>query len=165
MDTDLSHNPDDIKKFLQYDTDVVTGTRYGNRCIKFSKKNCDCCINNNLNKEIFFKGGSVWTFKRRFISRVANNITSLILNRSTDFTGSFRLYKKEAFMKIIKNCKSNGFSFQMEAMAYAIKNNLSIEECPIMFMDRLYGKSNMNSNEILTFLKSLFNLVIFYLCK
>ena len=101
---------------MQIDADIVTGTRYISKKLNLNTYICDCCNDENKTINNYVIGGTIWTFKRKFISRIANTLASLITDKETDYTGSFRLYKKSAFMEIIENCKSNNFSFQMEAM-------------------------------------------------
>ncbi|EJW04727.1 hypothetical protein EDEG_01070 [Edhazardia aedis USNM 41457] len=105
MDVDLSHNPFDIIKMVNLqqkrDYDIVIGSRY-------------------LNTE---KCGAVnWSLKRKIISRGANNLAQIMLNlKSSDVTGSFRLYKANVFRDLVKNVKSTGFSYQMEMLFLAEK--------------------------------------------
>lgn len=172
MDSDLSHNPEDIRRFLWISENtstwhIITGTRYKSMNIKFNQnqlKICSCCkeSDNSLlfpikepKNGIYVQGGVKWPFFRKFISSGANVLTALLIGSDFDFTGSFRLYKREVFIEIINNCPSNCFSFQMEALCYAIKKNMVIKECPIIFHDRMYGSSKIGPMHIMKFLKSL----------
>jgi dolichol-phosphate mannosyltransferase len=54
-------------------------------------------------------GGGVfgWDFKRKVTSRGANLLAQLLLRPNvSDLTGSFRLYRREVFEKIIRKVKS-----------------------------------------------------------
>jgi dolichol-phosphate mannosyltransferase len=65
------------------------------------------------------KGGSVegWSLKWIIISRTANYLTNLLLGlQVSDFTNSFRLYKREVFERIVPTVDCPGFGFQMEIM-------------------------------------------------
>lgn len=120
-----------ISKQKDGDFDVVTGSRY-------------------------IVGGGVygWNFQRKLTSRVANFIADTLLNPGvSDLTGSFRLFKREVFEKIMKLMESKGYVFQMEVIVRAHKLNYSIGEVPIVFVDRMYGKSKMGMNEIVQYLK------------
>jgi len=78
--------PDFIRKQQEGNFDVVTGSRYIN-------------------------GGGVfgWNLRRKLTSRVANFIADTLLNPGvSDLTGSFRLYKKDAFISIMKAMQSKG---------------------------------------------------------
>lgn len=93
MDADLSHHPKYLPKFIEVQQktgcDIVTGTRYR-------------------------QGGGVfgWNFKRKLTSRGANFIAKTALGNScSDLTGSFRLYKKDVFSRIIGDIVSKGYAF------------------------------------------------------
>lgn len=137
MDADLSHHPKFIKQFIEKQKDgnydIVSGSRY-----------------------IGTGGVYGWDLKRKFISRGANFITQMLLRPgATDLTGSFRLYKKDILEKLIENCVSKGYVFQMEIIIRARQLNCSIGEVPITFVDRVYGESKLGGSEIVQFAKSL----------
>ncbi|KAL7672801.1 hypothetical protein ACOME3_007680 [Neoechinorhynchus agilis] len=140
MDADLSHHPKYIPKFLEKqketECDIVSGTRYD------------------------FGGGVCgWNLGRKLISRTANYVTQMILDPGqSDLTGSFRLYKREKLKKILSSCRSKGFVFQMEVIVRAKSLGMSIEEVPIVFVDRIFGQSKMGSTEIVQFVQALFYL-------
>lgn len=93
---------------------------------------------------------------RKLISRGANYLTQVLLRPGvSDLTGSFRLYRREALEKLVENCVSKGYVFQMEMMVRARKFGFKISEVPIQFVDRVYGQSKMGSNEIIQFAKGL----------
>ncbi|XP_065206477.1 dolichol-phosphate mannosyltransferase subunit 1-like [Planococcus citri] len=137
MDADLSHHPKYIPQFIakqQTDNaDIVTGTRY---------------VGNG--------GVNGWDFRRKLISCGANFLTQFLLRPGvSDLTGSFRLYKKPVLEKLIQNCVSKGYVFQMEMIVRARQNNYTISEVPIAFVDRLYGESKLGASEIVQFVKGL----------
>lgn len=130
--------PEFIRKQKEHDYDVVTGSRY-----------------------IPTGGVFGWNFKRKLTSRVANFIADFMLNPGvSDLTGSYRLYKREAFNNIMQNMESRGYVFQMEIIVRAHDMNYSIGEVPIVFVDRMYGESKMGMNEIIQYLKGVFNLFL-----
>ncbi|KAF7490425.1 putative dolichol-phosphate mannosyltransferase [Sarcoptes scabiei] len=137
MDSDLSHHPKFIPLFIEKQkedsSDIVTGTRYAG------------------------DGGVYgWDFKRKLISRGANYLTQVLLRPGvTDLTGSFRLYRRDVLEKLVENCVSKGYVFQMEMMVRARKLGYRISEVPITFVDRVYGQSKMGANEIVQFAKGL----------
>ena len=141
MDADFSHHPKFIPKFIEMqkknDCDIVTGTRY-----------------RSYNELI---GGVYgWDLKRKMTSVGANIIAEFMLRPGvSDLTGSFRLYKKEALVKVIETTESKGYTFQMEMMVRAKAMGLKVEECPITFVDRLYGESKLGGEEILEYLKGV----------
>lgn len=140
MDSDLSHHPKFIPKFIEMQKernfDVISGSRY-------------------------ISGGGVsgWDFKRKLVSRGANFLTQLLLRPgASDLTGSFRLYKKDVLEKLISSCISKGYVFQMEMIIRARQFNYTIGEVPITFVDRVYGESKLGGSEIVQFAKGLFYL-------
>ena len=81
-----------IEKMAVNNSDIVFGSRY-------------------------IEGGGIhgWNMKRKLISRVGNLITSQSLGvYVSDFTNSFRLYKRKAFEELVGEVESHGFGFQME---------------------------------------------------
>lgn len=73
----------------------------------------------------------------------------------SDLTGSFRLYKRSVLEKLVENCTSKGYVFQMEMMVRARAMGYKIDEVPISFVDRVYGQSKMGGQEIVAFAKGL----------
>jgi dolichol-phosphate mannosyltransferase len=142
MDADFSHHPKFIPQFIEIqrktDADIVTGTRY-----------------RSLKEQV---GGVYgWDLKRKMTSVGANTIADFILRPGvSDLTGSFRLYKKEALIRVIETTQSKGYTFQMEMMVRAKAMGLKVEECPITFVDRLYGESKLGGEEIVEYLKGVF---------
>ena len=133
--------PEFIKKQKEGDFDVVTGSRY-------------------------IPNGGVfgWNFKRKLTSRVANFIADTLLNPGvSDLTGSYRLYKREVFNNSMAAMQSKGYVFQMEIIVRAHDMNYTIGEVPIVFVDRMYGKSKMGMNEIFQYLKGVLTL-FFHSC-
>lgn len=89
LDADLSHHPKYISKFIEKMTetgaDIVTGTRYKDET----------------------GGVTGWTGFRYLTSQTANFVATFLLDTEyTDLTGSFRLYKKEAFLAVIDKIES-----------------------------------------------------------
>ncbi|KAJ5591173.1 Dolichol-phosphate mannosyltransferase subunit 1 [Penicillium hetheringtonii] len=132
--------PEMVRIQKETDADIVTGTRYANRGD--------------------IKGGVYgWDLFRKFTSRTANLIADVMLMPGvSDLTGSFRLYKKQVLEKVITSTQSKGYSFQMEMMVRAKAMGYKVEECPITFVDRIYGDSKLGGSEIVEYLKGVFNL-------
>lgn len=142
LDSDLQHNPytiaDMFRIIITEKCDIVTGTRYN--------------------------GGKVyqWGFKRKFISSTANNLARYVLGiKTSDLTGSFRLYKTSVLNKIVPKITCKGFGFQMEVIARAEKMGFKITEVPIVFYDRNGGESKFGINEIYLFVRAIFILYLF----
>ncbi|XP_016138657.1 dolichol-phosphate mannosyltransferase subunit 1 isoform X2 [Sinocyclocheilus grahami] len=140
MDADLSHHPKFIPQFIEKRKeggyDLVSGTRYRG------------------------DGGVYgWDLRRKLISRGANFITQVLLRPgASDLTGSFRLYKTEVLEKLVEQCVSKGYVFQMEMIVRARQLGYTVGEVPISFVDRVYGESKLGGNEIVSFLKGLLTL-------
>jgi dolichol-phosphate mannosyltransferase len=144
MDADFSHHPKFIPEMVRIqketDADIVTGTRYASR-------------------EGIRGGVYGWDLFRKFTSRTANLIADVMLMPGvSDLTGSFRLYRKSVLEKVISSTQSKGYSFQMEMMVRAKAMGYKVAECPITFVDRLYGESKLGGSEIVEYLKGVFNL-------
>jgi dolichol-phosphate mannosyltransferase len=147
MDADLSHSPRYIPAMLRkqkkHSLDIVVGSRYhlGNsRC-----------------------GVYGWSFGRKITSTVANCLASFVLGlpaSATDVTGSFRLYKRPILVRLIEKCSTGGYAFQMEVLVRAYKHEMLIGEVPIVFVDRLYGNSKLNSREIFKYLQGVGKLFV-----
>ncbi|MCJ1350541.1 MAG: dolichol-P-mannose synthesis [Icmadophila ericetorum] len=140
MDADFSHHPSAIPTMIARQkatgADIVTGTRYAH-------------------------GGGVygWDVTRKLVSRGANLIADTVLRPGvSDLTGSFRLYKKDVLGRVIGLTRGKGYSFQMEMMVRAKALGYKVEECPIRFVDRVYGESKLGGGEIVEYLKGVFTL-------
>jgi dolichol-phosphate mannosyltransferase len=140
MDADMSHHPKYIPDFIakqkKHDCDIVTGTRYAH-------------------------GGGVagWDMRRVLTSRGANLLANILLNPGvSDLTGSFRLYKRAVLEDLMRSVKGKTYVFQMEVIVRAKQKGYTVEEVPIVFVDRLYGESKLGPTEIIAYLKGLWNL-------
>ena len=92
---------------------------------------------------------------------MANYIATVMLNPTvSDLTGSYRLYRKEVLKDLMPRLKSRGYVFQMEAIVRAQYLGYHIEEVPITFVDRIYGKSKLGADEIVQYLKGVWNLFL-----
>ena len=141
MDADFSHHPSALPQFIamqkEHDYDIVAGTRYSG------------------------KGAGVagWDLKRKLVSRGANLLSATVLQPGvSDVTGSYRLYKKEVLQRVIESTASKGYTFQMEMMVRAKAMDYKVGECPITFVDRLYGESKLGGDEIVEYLKGVMSL-------
>ncbi len=145
MDADLSHSPKYIPAMLRkqqkYSLDIVVGSRY-----QSASARC---------------GVYGWPLGRKVTSTVANCLASFALGlpaSATDVTGSFRLYKRSALTCLVQQCAASGYAFQMEVLVRAHKQGMSIGEVPIVFVDRLYGDSKLDSGEVKKYLQAVWRL-------
>jgi dolichol-phosphate mannosyltransferase len=129
MDADLSHAPETIPDLVRNSEqfDVVIGSRY-------------CPDGGTLN----------WPIHRIALSRGANRYVSIILGMpSRDSTSGFRCYRRETLEGIdLEDIRSEGYSFLVEVLYRAWLGGARIGEVPILFRDRLLGKSKISPKEI-----------------
>ncbi|MFQ5639506.1 MAG: polyprenol monophosphomannose synthase [bacterium] len=124
MDADLSHDPEEIPKFLENtaEYDLVIGSRY-------------------------IAGVNVvnWPLSRLLLSLCANWYTRAITRLPVkDCTSGFKCFRREVLENIdLDNISSDGYSFQIEMTYKAWKKNYRIVEIPIIFVDRTKGNSKM----------------------
>jgi dolichol-phosphate mannosyltransferase len=129
MDSDFSHNPDDIPQFLEAarEADLVLGSRYinGIRIIN-------------------------WPLKRLMLSKAAANYVRIILGMPfTDPTGGYKCFRRRALEAIdLDGVRSNGYSFQIEMTHKIWRQGLKVVEVPIVFTERMHGHSKMSGNII-----------------
>lgn len=127
IDADLQFDPHMIPVFIEKmekGFDIVTGTRYT-------------------------EGGSIpenWPLKRKLFSICGNLVVRVITGRFYlhDWTGGFRAYKKDVFLKERKKLRPySGYTFQVAALYKAIMDGYKIGEVPTHFYDRKLGNSKI----------------------
>lgn len=113
----------------------------------------------------YVTGGKInnWDKKRLILSQFASKYVRIITGIPVkDTTAGFVCYKSAVLKKIdLDNIRFIGYAFQIELKYKAWKNNFKIKEIPIIFTDRVRGKSKMNgsiiSEAIFGVLKMRFN--------
>ena len=132
MDADFSHDPHDLIKLYNScrieENDVSVGSRY---------------VENQVNVVN-------WDIKRLllsyFASRYVRFITRIPIN---DTTAGFVCYKRKVLETInLEKIKFIGYAFQIEMKFKAWKHGFKLKEIPVIFTDRKYGESKMNSRII-----------------
>jgi dolichol-phosphate mannosyltransferase len=125
MDADFSHDPKEIPRFLDEikNSDVVLGSRYINGV-------------NVIN----------WPLRRLLLSSFANLYTRIITGLPVhDATGGYKCFDRKVLEAIdLNRVKSNGYAFQIEMTFKAWKKGFRVKEIPIIFVDRVKGKSKMS---------------------
>jgi len=125
MDADLSHDPNVLPRFLEaiQDADLVLGSRYVTGV-------------NVIN----------WPLRRLLLSYGASFYTRLITGMPVkDPTGGFKCFRRSILETIdLDKIHSNGYSFQIEMSFRAWRKGFRIKEIPIVFTDRVDGKSKMS---------------------
>ena len=143
MDADLSHDPKYLPSFLENikEYDLVIGSRY-------------------------VQGGGVvnWSLLRKFISFGGSTYARTILGISIkDVTGGFKCFRREVLEAIdLDNIISAGYAFQIEMNYRTILKGFKVKEVPIVFEDRIAGKSKMSKK---IFIEALLNVVTLRLNK
>ncbi|MFH1862816.1 MAG: polyprenol monophosphomannose synthase [bacterium] len=126
MDADFSHNPEMLPKFLEaiQDVDLVLGSRY-----------------------LYGVNVINWPLYRLLLSYTASMYTRFITGLPyKDPTGGFKCFRRAALEAInLDKIHSNGYSFQIEMTFRIWKKRFRIKEIPIVFTDRVGGKSKMSS--------------------
>ncbi len=143
MDADLSHDPKYLPSFIENikEYDLVIGSRY-------------------------VEGGGVvnWSPLRKFISFGGSTYARTILGISIkDVTGGFKCFRREVLEAIdLDNILSAGYAFQIEMTYRTILKGFTVKEVPIIFEDRIAGKSKMSKK---IFIEALQNVVTLRLHK
>ncbi|MEW5796862.1 MAG: polyprenol monophosphomannose synthase [Candidatus Zixiibacteriota bacterium] len=125
MDADFSHSPEYIRDFLKtiQEYDLVIGSRY-------------------------ISGVNVinWPMSRLLLSYFANVYTRVVTGLPLrDATGGFKCFRREVLEAIeLDQVRSTGYAFQIEMSMRAWKKGFRIKEIPIIFYDRVAGKSKMS---------------------
>jgi dolichol-phosphate mannosyltransferase len=127
MDADFSHDPSYLPalRAALEEADVVLGSRY-------------------------VPGGGTlrWPLRRRLLSRGGSAYARLMLGMHIrDLTGGFKGFRRqvlEALMPELDAMRSNGYAFQIEVTYLCLRHGFRIKEVPIVFEERLAGKSKMN---------------------
>ncbi|MBW7871379.1 MAG: polyprenol monophosphomannose synthase [Flavobacteriia bacterium] len=127
MDADLSHNPEDLPRLLnalQTDADMVIGSRYSHGV-------------NVVN----------WPMSRVLLSYTASKYARFVTGLPIkDATAGFVGYKKEVLESLdLNKIKFKGYGFQIEMKYRVWKKKFRLKEVPIIFTNRVAGKSKINS--------------------
>lgn len=139
MDADMSHNPKYIPAMLEkiQNFDFVIGSRY-----------------------VVGGGVSGWSWNRKIISYGGNLYARIILkSKIKDLTGGFNMWRKKTLEKIdLNSIFSKGYVFQIEMKTKALAQNMCYYELPIIFTDRITGKSKIDKQIIFEAFKNVYKL-------
>jgi len=140
MDSDMSHNPEDVPRFLEAirENDVVIGSRY-------------------------VKGGGIenWNWHRKLTSRIGNLLARFAagLNPIEDCTTGYRAIRTDVLKKTgFEKIDAQGYAFLTTLLYELKKNGARIKEIPITFIDRKHGRSKLGKKEMAEFLLNSFRL-------
>jgi dolichol-phosphate mannosyltransferase len=126
MDADFSHDPKDLPRLLaplMRDADLVLGTRY-------------------------IAGGQTvgWPWYRRAISVGGTTFArTILLLPYRDLTGGFKAWRRELLEQLrLRETTANGYGFQVEMTWWAHRRRARIVQIPIVFRERVAGRSKMS---------------------
>ena len=126
MDADFSHDPRDLPRLLaplMRDAELALGTRY-------------------------IRGGGTrgWPWYRRLISRGGTTFArTVLLLPYRDLTGGFKAWRRELLEQIrLRDAHASGYGFQVETTWWAHRRGSHIVQVPIVFRERVAGKSKMH---------------------
>ena len=147
MDADLSHNPDDLPRFIEKagEFDVVLGSRYVGGRVRV--------IN--------------WPMSRLLISyfgsRYARIVTGLPVR---DATGGYNCWGRNVLEALMSDrIESNGYAFQIELKFRAWTRGFSVTEIPIIFSERDSGESKMSKKILREAIWKLWKLRLLHLLR
>ena len=125
MDADFSHDP----RFLP---DLIAATEEVDLAIGSRYKTGVNVIN--------------WPMSRLLLSYYANVYARWVTGMPlTDATAGFKCFRRAVLEAIpLHEVKSNGYAFQIEMNFRAWRKKFRVEEIPIVFTDRVEGRSKMN---------------------
>jgi dolichol-phosphate mannosyltransferase len=124
-DADGSHRPEDLPGMLTAldAADVVVGSRW-----------------------VSGGGAPAWAPHRYLVSRAGSAYARLMLGLPQhDVTGGYRAFRADA-LRLIRpdEISSRGYCFQIEMLWRAVQSGLRVVEAPIVFDDRIAGRSKMS---------------------
>ena len=126
MDADLSHDPADLPRLLdaaRAGGGLALGSRYA-------------------------PGGAItdWGPVRRGISRAGSWYAQRVLAVAVrDLTGGYKCFPAEVLRAIdLPTVRSRGYAFQVELTYRTLCAGVPVVEVPIVFRDRLHGRSKMS---------------------
>jgi len=143
MDADLSHNPKYLHTFLEKikEYDLVIGSRYVEG------------------------GGSVnWSALRKLVSYGGSLYAKTILGIDVnDATGGYKCFRREVLESInLDALITTGYAFQIEMNYRASIGGFRVTEIPIIFEDRVAGKSKISKK---IFIEALLKVLVLRYCK
>jgi dolichol-phosphate mannosyltransferase len=126
MDADFSHDPADLPRLLaplMRDADLVLGTRY-------------------------IRGGGTigWPLHRQLISRAGTLFArTMLLLPYRDLTGGFKAWRRELLEAVrLRDANASGYGFQVEMTWWSHRRGAKIVQVPIIFRERVAGRSKMS---------------------
>lgn len=125
-DSDLSFEVKDMLKLIDKIKEgygLVVGTRH--------------------KKKAYYEAKKLSTKIKHFISKGGNSITRFVTGVNiTDFSANFRAIRKDVFDKLVLEEKTN--TILLETILKTKYKGFKVGEVPVVFKERIYGKSKLN---------------------
>ena len=123
MDADLSHDPNDVPRLTASQSALAIGSRY-----------------------VSGGGTKNWPIQRRLLSRFGSLwVRGWLGMPYRDLTSGFLSWDPETLQHLVQRpIHSDGYAFQVELKWRAFTADVSIEEYPILFTERIGGTSKMS---------------------
>lgn len=125
MDADLSHDPNDLRRLVAAaaDHDLALGSRYA-------------------------AGGGTrgWPRHRRLLSRFGGRYAAMVLGVAiADLTSGFKVFRTAALATVQpETMRADGYVFNIELTYRALQHGCNVVEVPIVFTDRVAGRSKLS---------------------
>jgi dolichol-phosphate mannosyltransferase len=130
-------------RFFEMDADLSHDVRYLPHFVRALDEGFDVVIGSRN-----IPGGNVegWGPTRHFISKGGSLYSRAILGLGIrDLTSGYKAYTRRALEAIaLSEIDSNGYSFQIEMTYRAVRRGMTVKEVPIVFVDRMLGRSKMS---------------------
>jgi len=127
MDADLSHDPADLPRLLAPIRSGAADLTLGSRWVS---------------------GGGTrnWPLWRQLLSRGGSWYARTILGVGVrDLTGGYKCFHRRVLESLdLAAVRSSGYSFQIELTSRALRAGFRVQEIPIIFTERLHGRSKIS---------------------
>jgi dolichol-phosphate mannosyltransferase len=124
MDADGSHQPEQLPDLLAglAWADMVKGSRYvaGGSVVNWPKS-----------REWLSRGGSWW-------------IRAMLAIPVADITGGFNAFRAPTLRAVMDDITSVGYNFQVDLTWHVVRQQMTVAEVPITFIERERGQSKMS---------------------
>lgn len=136
LDGDLSHDPTAIAAMLPL------------------RNQCDLAIGSR-----YIEGGGMQgcSWRRVFVSRCANILARIIVGwKIQDCSSAYRMYRVDLLRRIpLDSIQAKGYGFLEEVLALILRADGRVVETPIVYTERLQGKSKLSVREAFSTLFAL----------
>ena len=147
-----------MKYFIECDAD---GSHQVTDIIKLKSSEivCDLLVGSRYLRESRIIG---WPISRRVFSKILNSAIPFVLNVPIkDITNGLRRYTPQALRQILLQEPINkGFTYLSEQAFLVHSSQLKLAEIPIIFVERVAGRSTVTWKEILASLRGILYLLL-----